>query len=217
MSHFLDFFVLSAVVVVAPTPEALRREVGRTRRLATEPGRGRWSHRISGRRRSSGEPSPPPPTHRGEPLAKFCSHPSTTHIVNQGGGGPLAKSLSHPGSLGEGGWKNAATGHRTPPTHTNTLGRYPRKKFAGTLGRIPPQEYPLLKVWVGRNLSGHYFLRPGVRSRRGLSILSSYFCLFCCRHRHIHSCWEALFIFIIFPYYYYLYTKHEICSYFMLL
>ena len=50
----------------------------------------------------------PSPTHRGEPLANFCS-PPPTHIGTQGGV-QTAKSPAHPGSLRGGGWEGAATG-----------------------------------------------------------------------------------------------------------
>ena len=54
----------------------------------------------------------PPPTHRGEPLAKFFS-PSPTHIGTQGGV-PTAKSPAHPGSFRGGGWEDTATGSGPP-------------------------------------------------------------------------------------------------------
>ena len=92
---FLDFVVLSVVVFVVPSREFVGREVGRIWRLATEPGRGQ-------RRRRYREPSSTPPTHRGENLDKFLSHPSTTHNSNQGGVEPW-KTSAHLGSLGEGG------------------------------------------------------------------------------------------------------------------
>ena len=43
------------------------------------------------------------------------------------------------------------------------------------------------------------------------------FLYFCHRHRRIHSFQGALFIFIMFPYSGYLFTKHDIGSSFMLL
>ena len=46
---------------------------------------------------------PTPLTLRGEPLAKFCSHPSTTHIGNQEGEWPMVQRLAYQVSLGEGG------------------------------------------------------------------------------------------------------------------
>ena len=82
--------------------------------------------------------NPPPPTHRGEPLANFFS-PPPTHIGTQGGGVPPAKSPPHPGSLRGVGWEDAATGHGPPPwgiqkLYTPTLGGDPWQNFRGDPG-----------------------------------------------------------------------------------
>ena len=45
---FLDFFILSSVIIVAPTRSALGRGVGRTWRLATEPPQHTHIHTLGG-------------------------------------------------------------------------------------------------------------------------------------------------------------------------
>ena len=100
---FFNFVILSVVVVV-PTRAFVGRDVGIIWRLTTETGRGRRIRRSIQRRRGNGEKSPPPPplTHRGGPLVKFLSHPSTTHICNQGEGDPWQKVRPTWSALGRG-------------------------------------------------------------------------------------------------------------------
>ena len=117
---FLDFFVLSVVVVILPTRTFLGREVGRIWRLDTDTERGQRRWRSSQRCWSGREPSPPPLNHMGGLLAKFRSHPSTTHISNQRGEWPMKKILAHPGSLGEGGLLERSDWPWNPPKNTRT-------------------------------------------------------------------------------------------------
>ena len=68
--------------------------------------------------------NPPPTTHRGEPLAKFCSSPPT-HIGTQGGV-PTAKSPAHPGSLRGGGWEDTTTSCGPPLRDKKFIYPHPR-------------------------------------------------------------------------------------------
>ena len=130
MSHFLDLFVLSVVVVVTPTLAALGREVGRTRRLATEPRRGRWSHRISRRRWRNGEPPPPPPPIGVNPWKCFAHTPTHPTSATKGGGDPWRKVRPTQAALGRGFGRMRRLVTEPPQhTHKHTLGRDPRKKF----------------------------------------------------------------------------------------
>ena len=80
----------------------------------------------------------PTPTHRGGPLDKFHSHPSTTHISNQWGGVTPGKNFGPPGQPRGGCLLESGDWPRNPPnTYTHTYTHTHTHTYTHTLGGDP--------------------------------------------------------------------------------